>query len=148
MRILPRIVWLIWFIVLLVLTAALSVGGWRAYVCRRWPTAEGTVIGFYGTPDYRYVVDGRGYTNSKVSCNEFFNDQLWAQNSSKNAVRYPPGAKVSVHYYPGNPMISALETKFDSRIIVVVVLLFLMTGLCGAGFVFGWPLHGYLRWPS
>jgi hypothetical protein len=105
------------------------------------------VIAFYGTPNYRYLVGGRSYTGSYVSCNEFFNEYLGIQNSSKHAVKYPLDAKVDVHYCPRNPALAVLETEFDSKILIAVAVLLLMTGLCAAGLLFGWPLRGRLRWP-
>jgi len=135
-------IWLLMFSVWLLVTIWTSVQAWRAHSSKYWPTTDGIVIAFYGTPDYQYSVGGKSYTSSYVSCNEFFNGDLFVSNSSKYAVRYPLQAKVKVHYSPGDPSLAALETAFDSRIIGAIAVLVLVTTLCFAGFVFGWRLRG------
>jgi hypothetical protein len=142
MRIFSRVIWLFMFCVWLLVTVWISVQARRAHSSKYWPTTEGVVVAFYATPDYRYSVGGKSYTGSCVSCNEFFNGDLFVSNSSKYAVRYPLQAKVKVHYCPGDPSLAALETTFDSRIIGAIAVLVLLTALCFAGFVFGWRLRG------
>src|SRR6266481_3383637 len=138
MRILTRAIWLLTFCMLLLFTVVGSVGAWRAHDSKKWPTADGIVVAFYEAPNYRYVIGGKSYTGSVVSCNEFFNGYLSIWNSAKSAVRYPLQAKVAVHYCPNNPTLAVLETAFDSRIITAIVLLVMMTSLSFAGLVFGW----------
>ena len=136
-----RLIWLFWFMLLAVITGLWSLGVWHAYTAKNWPTTEGVVIAFYGKPDYTYSVDGRTYTNSFVSCNEFFN--LWSvENSAKYAVKYPLGAKVAVYFSRRRPELSALQTQFDTSGILLVVTLVLMTSVFAAGFVFGWRFQG------
>ena len=136
-----RVIWLFMFSVWLLVSVLISVQAWRAHNSKYWPTTDGVVIAFYGTPEYRYSVAGKSYSGSYVSCNEFFDGGLFVSNSSKYAVRYPVQAKVKVHYRPGDPSLAALETAFDSRIIGAIAVLVLMTALCFAGFVFGWRLR-------
>ncbi len=134
-------IWLLLFSVWLLVTLWTSVQAWRAYNSKYWPTTDGVVIAFYATPDYKYSVGGKSYTNSYVSCNEFFNGDLFVSNSSKYAVTYPLQAKVKVHYCPSEPSLAALETAFDSRIIGAIAVLVLVSAVCFAGFVLGWPLR-------
>ena len=122
---------------------------WRACNSKYWPTTKGTVIAFYGKPDYQYSVAGGTNVSSYVSCNELFNYFLWVDNSSKYAVRYPPNSQVTVRYCPSRPALAVLDTKFDSKIWIVVVVMFAMAGVCAAGFIFGWrlPLRRRFQWP-
>lgn len=145
--ILSRFVWFVLFAVLGFLTVWTSVQALRARDSKNWPTTNGVVTAFYGCPTYTYRVGGTTYTNSDASCNEFFHSFLSTQNSSKYAVRYPLEAKVTVHYHPGDPSIAALETEFDSSVVKQIVVLGGFTILFAAGFFFGWPLRGRVRWP-
>ena len=138
---LSRIIWLFLFILLALVTGLVSLQVWRAYTARDWPTTPGVVVAFYETPNYKYSVGGRNYTNSYGSCNELFNS-LWSmRNSAKYAVRYPLDAKVVVHYCRSRPGLAILETKFDASGLFVVMGLVLMTSVCCAGLVFGWRLR-------
>ena len=150
MRIGSRLTWLFLFAVLSLVTAWLTLQAWRACNSKYWPTTTGTVIAFYGTPDYRYSVAGRNHVSSYVSCNELFNGGLWVDNSSKNAVKYPLNSTVTVHHHPRRPTIAVLDTKFDPTVWIAVVVLFAMAGVCAAGFIFGWRLRSRRRfwWPS
>jgi len=140
MLIFRRMVWLLFFIPLLLVTVLLTVMACLAFTSKWWPTTDGVVKAFYGTPDYRYVVNGQTYTCDYASCNEFFDGNLWAQNSTKYAVRYPSQAKVVVHYCPYRPSIAALETSFDPSVLIIIGVLALFTGLTFAGFLYGWRL--------
>ena len=146
MHVMRRIVWLFMLTVWLFVTVLISVQAWRAHNSHGWPTTGGIVIAFFETPNYRYFVGGKSYTGSYVSCNEFFTGYLSIRNSAKYAVRYPLQAKVSVHYCPSNPALAVLETAFDSSIIIAIGVLVLVTGLCFAGFLFGWRLRPRVPW--
>jgi len=150
MRIFSRLVWLFMFAVWSLVAALTAVEAWRACNSKYWPTTTGTVIAFYGKPDYQYSVAGKSHVSSYVSCNELFNHGLWVDNSSKYAVRYPLNSKVTVHYSPSRPTLAVLDTKFDSTVWIAVVVLVAVAGLCAAGFIFGWRLRfrPRLRWPS
>ena len=136
------------FSVLLLASILLSIEAWRAYRSKHWPTAEGVVIAFYETPSYRYSITGKTYTNSYVSCNEFWSRGLQMRNSAKYSVSYPLEAKVEVYYCPNNPALAALETEFDSRIVATIALLALVSGVCFAGFLFGWRIGFGARSPG
>ena len=128
------------------LVAALTtLGAWRACNSKYWPTTTGTVIAFYGKPDYQYSVAGRSHVSSYVSCNELFDYGLWVDNSSKYAVKYPPNSTVTVHYCPSRPTLAVLDTKFDSKIWIAVVVLVAAAGWCAARLIFGWRLRPRLR---
>jgi hypothetical protein len=134
----PRLIWLFLIVAFGTVTILFSVQVWRAATSKHWPTTPGVVFAFYETPNYKYSVDGRDYTNSHASCNEFFNSTWSAPYSSKYAERYPLGAKVTVHYYPERPDVAVLETNFDRSGIIIVAAFGLLTSFCVAGFVFGW----------
>jgi hypothetical protein len=119
-------------------TVVLSVQVWLAYTSRHWPTTGGVVVAFYETPEYKYSVSGQSYTNSYASCNELFNRLCSIRNSSKYAVKYPLGAKVTVRYCPNRPGVAVLETEFDFSGFILVVALVLITSLFAAGFGCGW----------
>lgn len=136
-----RLVWLLAFAMVSLLATVTTVGAWRACNSKHWPTTKGTVVAFYGTPDYRYAVDGTTHVSDYVSCNELFNYQLWVDNSAKYAMRYPPNSTVTVYYHPSRPAIAVLDTKFDPKVWIAVVILFVFACVCAAGFVFGWRLE-------
>jgi hypothetical protein len=146
MRILSRLVWLFMFSMVSLATVLFSVQAWRAHDSKHWPTTDGVVVSFYERPNYQYSVGGTSYTASHVSCNEFFDRYLSIRSSPEYAVRYPLQAKVSVHYYHSNPALAVLETTFDSSILIAIAVLALVTGLCFAGFLFGWRLRPRLPW--
>jgi hypothetical protein len=147
MRICSRLVWLFMFAVWSLVATWTTFEAWRACNSKYWPTTNGTVIAFYGKPDYRYSVAGNSHVSSYVSCNELFNYGLWVDNSSKYAVKYPLNAKVTVHYCPSRPTLAVLDTKFDPTIWIAVVALVAMAGLCAAGLIFGWRLRLRPRFP-
>jgi hypothetical protein len=147
MRIYSRLVWLFTFAVCSLCAVWTTVQAWRACNSKYWPTTKGTVIAFYGKPDYQYSVVGATNVSSYVSCNELFYSHFWVDNSSKYAVRYPPNSQVTVHYFPSDPTLAVLDTKFDSTIWIAVAILFLMSGISAAGFIFGWRLRSRFRWP-
>jgi hypothetical protein len=134
------------FSIWLFFTVMFGGAAWRAHASQKWPTTDGTVVAFYGTPNYSYSVNGKSYTGSYVSCNEFFTDYLSMRNSASNAAKYPLQAKVSVHYCPSDPALAVLETAFDSSILIAVGILALFTGVCFAGFLFGWRLRPGWPW--
>jgi hypothetical protein len=115
---LSRAIWLLQFIVWGFVTVLFTMQVWLAHSSRNWPTTSGVVIAFYETPEYRYLVGGRIYTNSYGSCNELFNKWWSVRNSSKYAVRYPLDAKVTVRYCPKRPDLAVLETDVDRSGIV------------------------------
>jgi len=117
---------------------------WRAHDSKNWPTTEGVVFAFYETPNYRYTVVGKTYTNSYASCNELFNFNWSIRNSEKYAVRYPLEAKVPVRYRRTKPSLAVLETKFDSSGIFIVGGLVLINLVFIVGFVFGGRIPGRL----
>jgi hypothetical protein len=146
MRLYSRLVWLFAFAVCALLAVVTTVEAWRACHSKYWPTTKGTVIAFYGTPEYQYSVAGRTNVSSHVSCNEFFNYQLWVDNSSRYAVKYPLNSQVTVYYCPSRPTLAVLDTRFDAKVWIAVVILFAMSGVCAAGFIFGWGLRSRFRW--
>jgi hypothetical protein len=150
MRIFSRLVWLFMFAVWSLVASWLTLEAWRACNSKYWPTTKGTVIAFYGTPDYQYSVAGKTNVSSYVSCNEFFNYQLWVDHSAKYAVKYPLNSQVTVYYSPNRPKLAVLDTRFDAKVWIAVVILFAMSGVCAAGFIFGWRLRYRCRfpWPS
>jgi hypothetical protein len=141
MRIGSRLIWLLMFALLSLFAGWTTLQAWRACNSKYWPTTNGTVIGFYGTPDYRYSVAGASHVSSYVSCNELFNYNLWVDNSAKYAVKYPLNSQVTVRYCPSRPALAVLDTKFDATVWIAVMILFAMAGFCAAGFVFGWRLR-------
>ena len=150
MRIFSRLVWLFMFALFSLFAGWTTLQAWRACNSKNWPTTNGTVVAFYGTPDYRYSVAGQNHVSSYVSCNELFNYGLWVDNSSKYAVKYPLNSTVTVYYHPSRPTIAVLDTKFDPTVWIAVVALFAMAGVCAAGFIFGWRLRSRprFRWPG
>jgi Protein of unknown function (DUF3592) len=142
--VISRILWL--FLTLLVgfVSALWARQVWRAHDSRNWPTTEGVVFAFYETPNYRYTVAGRTYTNSYASCNELFNFNWSIRNSEKYAVRYPLQANVPVHYLRTKPSLAVLDTKFDSSGILVVGLLIVVNFVFIVGFVFAGRIPGRL----
>jgi len=149
MRIFSRLMWLLLFAVLSLVASWTTLQAWRACTSKYWPTTNGTVTAFYGTPDYQYSVAGQSHVSSYVSCNELFNYGLWVDNSSKYAVKYPLNSAVTVHYHPRRHSIAVLDTQFDPAVWIAVIALFAMTGVCAAGFVFGWRFRSRRRflWP-
>jgi hypothetical protein len=141
MRIFSRLVWLFMFALFSLLAAWTALQAWRAATSKSWPTTIGTVIAFYGTPDYRYSVAGSSHVSSLVSCNELFNGGLWVDNSAKYAVKYPLNSTVTVRYHPSRPTIAVLDTKFDPTVWIAVLALVAMAGVSAAGFIFGWRLR-------
>lgn len=113
----------------------------HAYASKNWPETQGVVVAFYATPEYKYSVNGRTYSSSYASCNELFSYGWILQNSSKYALEYPLGAKVTVHYCPRKPALAVLETRLDFSGYILVAILACVTSICAAGFVFGWRLR-------
>jgi hypothetical protein len=146
MNIGSRVVWFFMFAVLSLFAAWTTFEAYRACTSKYWPTTNGSVIAFYGKPDYQYSVAGKTHVASDVSCNEFLNYLQWVDHSSKYAVKYPLNSQVTVHYCPSKPALAVLETQFDSRAWIAVVILVGMTGVCAAGFIFGWPLRRRRFW--
>lgn len=147
MRIYSRLVWLLAFAMCSLFAVLTTVDAWRACNSKYWPTTKGTVTAFYGTPEYQYSVAGTTNVSSYVSCNEFFNYHLWVDKSSRYAVKYPLDSQVTVYYCPKRPTLAVLDTKFDAKIWIAVVILFVMSGVCAAGFIFGWRVHSRRRFP-
>jgi len=143
-----RVVLLFVFSILVLFAVFTTIEAWHAQDSHNWPTAKGTVTAFYETPNYTYLVGGKKYAGSYVSCNEFFSRNEAIRNSAKYAVRYPLEAQVSVYYNPRNPALSALETKFDPHVFIDIAFFVLMAGVCLLGFLFGrqrrpWRLFGF-----
>lgn len=141
MRIFSRLVWLFLFALFSLLAGWTTLQAWRACNSKNWPATTGTVIAFYGTPDYRYSVGSGSHVSSHVSCNELFNGGLWVDNSAKNAVKYPLNSTVTVRYHPSRPSIAVLDTKFDPTVWIAIAVLVVMAMVCAAGFIFGWRLR-------
>ena len=139
-----RIIWLLLLAGLVLFTYVVTVDCYRGLTCKHWPVTQGVVFAFYETPNYRYAVSGRSYVSDQVSCNEFLNRSLTAQNSAKYAVRYPLEAKVSVRYHPGTPQLAVLETKFDTTVLWAIPILLFFTVMSAFGFVLGWRWR--MRW--
>ncbi len=129
-----RLLYLLMLAIVAFVTALIALGAWHAYDSRRWPTTDGIVTAFYETPHYTYSVSGASYTGSRVSCNEFFDSSRSARTSEMYALRYPLQAKVAVHYSPRNPELAVLETEFDSKVLLAIAFLFLLT-VCLAALV-------------
>ena len=110
---------------------------WYAHDSSNWPTTNGVVFAFYETPNYRYTVAGRTYTNSYASCNELFHWNWSIRNSEKYAVRYPLEAKVVVHYHRNKPSRAVLDTRFDSSGFYIVAALVVTNLVLISGFVVG-----------
>jgi hypothetical protein len=144
-RTFSRLIWLFTFAMVSLLAVLTTVDAWRASNSKYWPTTKGTVTAFYGKPDYQYSVSGTTHASSYVSCNELFNYGLWVDNSAKYAVRYPPSSQVTVHYCPSRPALAVLDTKFDPKVWIAVLILFAFAGVCAAGFIFGWRLRSHRR---
>ena len=138
MRIFSRLVWLFLFALFSLLAGWTTLQAWRACSSKNWPATTGTVIAFYGTPDYRYSVGSGSHVSSHVSCNELFNGGLWVDNSAKNAVKYPLNSTVTVRYHPSRPSIAVLDTKFDPTVWIAIAVFVMMAVVCAAGFIFGW----------
>jgi hypothetical protein len=131
-RILSRLPLLFVFCLMLLVTILISAKVWRVHDCKHWPTTKGTVIAFRETPNYKYFVGEKSYTNSIVSCNEVIDSYMSLRNSPGYAVRFPLQAGVVVHYRPSDPALSVLETDLNYKMVAVVMFgLVLMTGLCG-----------------
>ncbi len=141
MRIFSRLVWLFLFALFSLLAGWTTLQAWRACNSKNWPATTGTVIAFYGTPDYRYSVGSGSHVSSHVSCNELFNGGLWVDNSAKNAVKYPLNSTVTVRYHPSRPSIAVLDTKFDPTVWIAIAVLVVMAMVCAGGFMFGWRLR-------
>ena len=135
---LSRLIFLIMFVLMGLVTALWTREAWLASGSNRWPTTQGTVVAFYETPNFSYAVNGSVYTNSQASCNEFCNSYVAIRNSSKYAIKYPLNSAVTVHYRPSEPSRAVLETKFDPSIVIAIAGMLLMTTLCGAGTILGW----------
>jgi hypothetical protein len=136
-----RLIWLIFFLLITLCLSLLCREAYWAWTSKNWPTTNGTVFAFYETPRYRYTVSSRSYTNDIASCNEMFFRDVGIRNSEKYSVRYPLQATVSVHYHPGRPDVSALETKFDPSILRDIALLLFIDLLLALGFAFGWGVR-------
>ena len=82
-----------------------------------WPTASGTVThsklitsGILSSEHqlrYAYQVDATIYAGRNIT----FAGRILADSARDNFERYPEGHEVSVHYYPGNPVVSVLEPE-------------------------------------
>jgi hypothetical protein len=133
-----RLIWLFLFLLTTLCISLLSREAYWAATSKNWPTTNGTVFAFYETPRYRYAVSGCGYTNDIASCNEMFDRTFAQRNSEKYSVRYPLQATVSVHYHPGKPNVSALETKFDPSVLGVIGVMLVFDIFFAVCFAFGW----------
>jgi hypothetical protein len=145
MRIFTRLFWLFMCAFFSLFAVLTTVGAWRACNSKHWPATRGTVIAFYGKPEYQYSVAGMTNVSSYVSCNEFLNYQLWVDSSARYAVKYPLNSRVTVYYCPSRPDLAVLDTKFDPKIWIGVVIFWVMSGICAAGFIFGWRLRSRRR---
>jgi hypothetical protein len=132
-----RLVCLLFFLVTTLCLSLLCREAYWASTSKNWPTTNGVVFAFYETPQYRYTVSSRSYTNDIVSCNEMCLRSFAIRNSEKYSVRYPLQATVSVHYHPGRPDVSALETKFDPSVLRIIALILFVDLLLALGFAFG-----------
>jgi len=135
-----RAVWFLLAVILGSVAALFSVQAYRAFTSKNWPVTNGVVVAFYETPQYRYSVGGRTYTNGVASCNEFWSSYVAIRNSSKYAVRYPLNGTVKVHYHPKKPELAVLETQFDSSVLLPIGGMLFFGLICFLGFLFGWPL--------
>lgn len=139
----------------LCLAAGLLVSCWGvdlirlALASRGWPSAPGEVVSsevernFETGPDrsdlptyharvvYRYCVDGRWYTGSRVWFGEY--GSAIGGLAARVAARYPVGARVAVHYHPDRPGLAVLEPGLHGSTVVPLGggLLFLAVGLGG-----------------
>jgi hypothetical protein len=66
-----RPVWFLLFIIFTSIAVLFSVRIYRAFTSKNWPVTNGGGVAFYETPQYRYSVGGRTYSNDVASCNEF-----------------------------------------------------------------------------
>jgi len=140
-----RIVWAILFLTTASLAVILSSQSYRAAQSKNWPTTEGIVVSYQNKPNYRYSVQGHNYECSHVSCNEFVISAPDLKPVDRNAVRYFPGNKVTVHYLPQDPTIAVLEADFDTAVLKAIAILCLVSSVFATGFVRGWRVYSSRR---
>jgi hypothetical protein len=136
-----RFIWLLLLIVFALFSVFFGSNSWLAYTSNHWPTTDGLVVTFYGTPNFRYSVAGATYIDSHVSCNELVEGYSPIKYSATYATKYPLNARVVVHYCPGKPALAVLETVFDPACLIYVAIFSLMSLLCMAGIIFGWQIR-------
>ena len=112
-----------------------------------WPSTQGTItssgmskrttrdsnhrtrISYYPKVAYRYQIQGRPYTGSRIEFGgERGGDQKWAQ---KIVNKYPAGKKVDVYYNPQDLQYAILEAGFtwSSLLIFLSGILFFAIGV-------------------
>ena len=104
----------------------------RGRAAAGWPTAAGTVTstrideksalkgGFFYTPVilYRYTVAGMDYHGDRIAFGDMSGSHLEAEKMLQS---YPVGSAIHVHYNPGRPEESVLQTGPDKYLVGTII---------------------------
>ena len=120
------------FLSILILAGVVVVGRgvWNLFCglrCESWPTADGVIdqaemnsqtnpksgVTYSADLSYHYQVAGISYSGTRLGFGMMFSTATYAQRILD---RYPIGARVRVHYLPGDPEQAVLETGIHGGI--------------------------------